>query len=117
VTQAQHPPSTSDPTRDAEAPVPSQRFGILATITIVGLISCLMALDAVTHAQPFVLPILSVALTTIGFTWAAITALRQRGRGVSLQDNMTGPGLVVFFGFAAAMLSDADQIVKHMKFF
>jgi hypothetical protein len=90
-------------------------FGHMASIAVVGAISCLMVIDALTHAQPLVLPLISATLTGIGFTWAAAIALRRRRSEAPLSDRLVWPSLIVFFGLAAAMLSDAEQLVKHLQ--
>jgi uncharacterized membrane protein YkvI len=96
-------------------PGSSKPLGLMASIAVVGLISCLMVIDALTHAQPLVLPLMSAVLTVIGFTWAAIITLRRSRLETPLPDRLVWPSLILFFGFAAAMLSDADQLVRHLQ--
>jgi hypothetical protein len=90
-----------------------QAFGSLASLVAVGLVSSLLVIDALTHAQPLAMPILSAALTVLGFAWAAVAALRRRD--VPLEEKETGPALLVFLGFAAAMLCDADQLATYLQ--
>lgn len=98
---------------DPAPPESTLPLGRLSSIVVVSLISCLLVIDALTHAQPLALPLLSAALTIIGFAWAAIIML---GRSeTSLPDRLVWPSLILFFGFAAAMLSDADQLVAHLQ--
>ncbi len=92
-----------------------QPFGSLLSLAAVALLSALLVLDALTHAQPLVLPILSAILTIIGFGWAAVAALQRRKPGVSLEEKEMGPAFVVFLGFAAAILSDADQLATYLQ--
>jgi hypothetical protein len=89
-------------------------LGSLASLGVIGLVSCLMAIDALTHSKPMVLPAISVVLTVVGFAWAAGVVLRHANTDTPLRDKMTGPGLFVFFGCAAAMLSDADQVARYL---
>jgi hypothetical protein len=86
----------------------------LTSAAVMALVACLLAADSLTHDKPLALPALSVGLTVIGFTWATVVAVRHRRTAGALQDRIMGPGLVVFFGLAAAMLSDADQLVKYL---
>jgi hypothetical protein len=87
----------------------------LASLAAVAAVSLLIVLDALTHSAPLVLPAISAALTIGGFAWAVVVALRKRPPGVRLPDQMTGPGLVVFLGCVAAMLSDADRVVSALR--
>lgn len=104
----------NQPTLSSGDPKRSIPLLSLASVAVVALLACLLAIDALTHAKPLVLPAISVGLSVVGFAWATGIALRHRHSGVALQDRMVGPGLVVFFGFAAAMLSDSDQLVKYL---
>jgi hypothetical protein len=90
-------------------------LGRWVSIAVVGLVSCLMVIDALTHSQPLVLPLISAVLTVVGFTWAAIITLRHGRQDTPLPNRMIWPSLMLFFGFAAAMLSDADQLVKYLQ--
>jgi hypothetical protein len=96
-------------------PESTKPLGLMASIAVVGLISCLMVIDALTHSQPLVLPLISAALTVVGFSWAAVITLRRSRREQPLPDRLLWPSLILFFGFAAAMLSDADQLVRHLQ--
>ena len=62
---------------------------------------------------PFALPMLSVALVVTGFLAAGWTIWRHRGDG-TLNDRMVTPGLLLFFGFAAAMLTDTEDLVQFL---
>jgi hypothetical protein len=81
---------------------------------LAALIVGLFALDGLTHDLPLVLPALSVVLTLAGIVWATGLALAGRGSGQQLTDRLAGPALVLFFGFAAATLSDADKLVPYL---
>jgi hypothetical protein len=94
---------------------PTSPLGRMVSIAVVGLMSCLMAIDALTHSRPLVLPLISAALTLVGFTWAAFITLRRGQHETPLPDRLIWPSLILFFGFAAAMLSDADQLVAHLQ--
>jgi hypothetical protein len=101
---------------DASAKPPKthrQPFTSLLSLSAVALLTGLLVIDALTHSKPLILPILSAALTVGGFAWAAVAALRHRER--PLEERETGPALVVFLGFAAAMLSDADQLATYLQ--
>jgi uncharacterized membrane protein YkvI len=93
----------------------TKSLGRMLSIAVVGLMSCLMAIDALTHSQPLVLPLISAALTVVGFTWSAFITLRRSEQETPLPDRLIWPALILFFGFAAAMLSDADQLVTHFQ--
>jgi hypothetical protein len=93
----------------------SNPLGRMASIAIVSLVSCLVLIDALTHSQPLILPLTSAALTIIGFTWAAILTLRHSRHENPLSDRLTWPSLMLFLGFAAAMLSDADRLVQYLQ--
>lgn len=96
---------------EARARGPLRAASIGIAVVVVGL----MCLDAFTYAHPLVLPTLSIVLTIAGFAWAAVSAMRHRADDVKLAERMTGPALVLFVGFAAAMLSDTDQVVAHLQ--
>jgi uncharacterized membrane protein YkvI len=93
---------------------PTSPLGRKATIAVIGMGACLMAIDALTHAQPLVLPLISAALTVVGFSWAAMVTLRNSAQA-PVNDQLLWPSLIVSFGFAAAMLSDSDQLVRHLQ--
>lgn len=78
--------------------------GALAMITVY----------ALTHPHPIVLPLLSVVLVVGGFAAMGLQALFHRGTADVL-GRLKVPGIVVFFGFAAAMLGDPDPAVQSLQ--
>ena len=107
MTDSQHNPAQGP--RRARGPSNAASIGI--AVVVVGL----MCLDVFTYAHPLVLPTLSIVLTISGFALAAVAATRHRADEVKLAERMTGPALVLFVGFAAAMLSDTDQVVGQLQ--
>lgn len=69
---------------------------------------------ALTHPHPIILPLLSVVLVVGGFAAMALQALLHRGTADVL-GRLKVPGIVVFFGFAAAMLGDPDPAVQSLQ--
>lgn len=69
---------------------------------------------ALVHPSALVLPTLSVILVIAGIVLAIVTWLRFRQLGDGIADKMTLPGLLVFVGFAAGILSDPDAAVQSM---
>lgn len=70
---------------------------------------------ALMHPHPLVLPLLSILLVTGGMIAAAIQTMRYRNTAASLIDKLKVPGLILFFGFAAAMLGDPDPAVQSLQ--
>lgn len=70
---------------------------------------------ALMHPHPLVLPLLSILLVTAGMIGAGIQAMRYRNTAVPLVDKLKVPGLILFFGFAAAMLGDPDPAVQSLQ--
>lgn len=64
------------------------------------------------HSHPLVLPLLSIILVTASVVMAASTAWQYRGSSAPLTDRLHLAGLVVFFGFIAAIIGDPDPAVK-----
>lgn len=70
---------------------------------------------ALTQSHPLVLMVLSVALVTGGIVASLVQFLRYRDRGVAPLTYLGVPSLVLFFGFAAAMLGDPDAAVQSLQ--
>lgn len=69
---------------------------------------------ALQHPHPVVMMLLSVLLVVAGFAFAAVQALRYRASSSDLADRLVLPAIIVFFGFAAAMLGDPDPAVESL---
>lgn len=69
---------------------------------------------ALLHPHPLVLPLLSIILVTAALGLSGIVYLRHRGAPGSIVDRLHLAGLMIFFGFAAAMLGDPDPAVKSL---
>jgi hypothetical protein len=72
------------------------------------------------HPHPLVLPLLSIILTTAGFCSAAAVWLSARSKGASegaakLEERLLAPGLIVFAGFAAAIMGDPDLALQSLQ--
>ena len=105
TTNSQHP-----------APIRAGRDnGYRASLGVAALMVSLLALDVLTHARPLVMPSLSALLTAGGFAWAAALIVLRRDAQRPLLEQLTGPALLLFFGFAAATLSDVDQLAGQLQ--
>lgn len=98
-----------------QLPATAGDSGHRASLGIAALMISLLALDVLTHARPLVMPGLSGLLTVGGFAWAAALMVFRRDAQFPMLDRMTGPALLLFFGFAAAMLSDTDDFVGQLQ--
>ena len=66
------------------------------------------------HSHPLVLPMLSVILVTASIVMAGFAAWRHRGTTTPLSDRLHLAGLIIFFGFVAAIIGDPDPAVKSL---
>ncbi len=89
--------------------------GVLAVVTAVAFL----------QADPLALPLLSVALVLPGFALAGFVLawrfFHNGETGTAHQEQMSGlidlSGLIVFFGFAAAILSDPNAVVQSLQMY
>lgn len=70
---------------------------------------------ALTQSHPLVLMVLSIALVTGGIVASVVQLLRYRNRDLAPLSYLGVPSLVLFFGFAAAMLGDPDAAVQSLQ--
>lgn len=77
-------------------------------------LSCVTAV-ALLHPHPLVLPLLSVILVMASLGLSAFVAFQHRHESGSLIDRLHLAGLIMFFGFAAAMMGDPDPAVKSLE--
>ncbi len=66
------------------------------------------------HSHPLVLPLLSIILVTASVAMAGVVAWRHRGSSTPLTNRLHLAGLVIFFGFVAAIIGDPDPAVKSI---
>ena len=85
------------------------------SLGIAGTVLALVTFIALLHPHPLVLPLLSVILTVSGFVFAGIVAWRNRGSALPVLDKLHLPALIIFFGFAAAMLGDVDPAIQSIQ--
>ncbi len=72
-------------------------------------------LAALAHPSALLLPLLSALLVSAGFALAAVNWFRFRRTPEVMTDRMTLPGLLVFYGFAAAIFSDPDAVAQSLS--
>ena len=73
-------------------------------------------LGALLHPHPLVLGVLAAILVVGGFMIAGAAYLTQRRRTSADRDGYLLPGLMIFGGFVAAALCDADRAVQSLGF-
>ena len=83
-----------------------------AAWSIAGLTVALIAASEFAHLPPLVLPVVSASLVLAGFLTAAWVAFASKGRNEPVADRFAIPGLLLFFGFAAAMMADLDRVTQ-----
>ena len=66
------------------------------------------------HPSPLVLLALSIILVLGGFTAAAVVAVLYRKTQSLMIDRLQIHGLIVFCGFAAAMLGNPDLAIQSL---
>lgn len=67
------------------------------------------------HSHPLVLPLLSILLVGAAIVIAAFVAWRDRRLATPRSDRFHLAGLVIFFGFAAAIMGDPDPAVRSLE--
>lgn len=67
------------------------------------------------HPHPLVLPLLSIILVAAAFAVSGCIWLRERTSAGSLSEKLHLPALILFFGFAAAIIGDPDPAVKSLE--
>ena len=85
------------------------------SIGIAAAVLAVVTLFAVAHPHPLVLPLLSVILVVAGFIAAGWVWYRSRGAEGDRLARLSTPGVILFFGFAAAMLGDPDPAVQSLQ--
>jgi ABC-type xylose transport system permease subunit len=83
---------------------------------IPSIILSLVLLAALAHPNPLLLPILSALFVTVGFGIACGHWLRHRRTPSVMVEKMSLAGLLVFFGFAAAVFSDPDAVAQSLTY-
>ena len=71
-------------------------------------------LAALVHPHPMVPAVLSAVLVVAGFAMAAMVIARKGWSRAARDDALLLPAVVLFSGFAAAILCDADRAVATM---
>ena len=66
------------------------------------------------HPHPLVLPLLSIILVAASLTLSGVIWLRNRAATGSIVEKLHLAGLILFFGFAAAIMGDPDPAVKSL---
>ncbi len=66
------------------------------------------------HSHPLVLPLLSIILVTASVVMAGVVSWRHRGTATPITERLHLAGLVIFFGFVAAIIGDPDPAVKSI---
>lgn len=66
------------------------------------------------HPSPLLLPVLSIALVLIGLAYATVVALIPASKAIRLE-RLQRPALILFFGFAAAMVGDPDPAIQSLQ--
>lgn len=93
------------------------------SLLIAGGVLTFVTAAALLHPAPLALPVLSGVLVLAGFALAGFALtwrFFRKGKGMpSRPGHMSGlvdlSGLIVFFGFAAAILSDPDAAVQALQ--
>lgn len=67
------------------------------------------------HPHPLVLPLLSIILVAAALAVSGVIWLRNRTASGSLVEKLHLAGLILFFGFAAAIMGDPDPAVKSLE--
>jgi hypothetical protein len=99
-----------DSNRPFDGGVRDQSVSLLIPVVALSVVTVV----ALQHPHPAVMMLLSVVLVVAGFVFAAIQAVRCRASGSNLVDRLVLPAIIVFFGFAAAMLGDPDPAVESL---
>ncbi len=71
-------------------------------------------LAALVHPHPIVPAVLSAVLVVAGFVMATLVVVRKGWARASAGDGLMLPAVVLFSGFVAAILCDADRAVETM---
>ena len=66
------------------------------------------------HPHPVVPAVLSAVLVVAGFIMATVVIVRKGWAGAAANDALLLPTIVLFSGFAAAILCDADRAVATL---
>lgn len=96
--------------RDGEATGSGNGPGFIAPSVVLGVVT----LGALVHPNPLVLGVLGALLVVAGFVMAGLIMLRHRRQSQAMADRLQLPGLLLFFGFLAAALCDADRAVQNL---
>jgi hypothetical protein len=78
-------------------------------LIVPGVVLSIANLAALAHPHPLVPAVLSAVLVVAGFVMAAVVLLRKGWAKGSADNGLLLPALVLFSGFAAAILCDADR--------
>lgn len=71
-------------------------------------------IGALVHPHPLVPAVLSAVLVIAGFVMAAVVVQRKGWAKASKGDGLLLPAVVLFAGFVAAILCDADRAVQML---
>jgi hypothetical protein len=90
------------------------------SLFIAGTVLALVLFVAWLHPHALVLPLLSIIITTAGFSgaaaiWLSAQRTAAKARRTSLEDRLLTPGLIVFAGFAAAIMGDPDLALQSLQ--
>jgi hypothetical protein len=91
---------------------PTSRLLLASVLTVLAALSALATLRLPTALIP---PALSTLLVLSGFGLAASSYLKSLRTGHVCTDCYTVAGLLVYLGFAAALLTDAEQTLTFIE--
>lgn len=98
--------------RDGEATGSGNGPGFIAPSVVLAVVM----LGALVHPNPLVLGVLGALLVVAGFVMAGANMLLHRRQPERLGDRLQLPALLLFFGFVAAALCDADRAVQGLAY-
>lgn len=70
---------------------------------------------AMAHPHPLALPLVSSAFVVVGLVAALAAAILAYSRKLPAASRLGVPGLVVMFGFAAALLGEAEPVLEYLQ--
>lgn len=84
------------------------------SLVIPAIVLSIANIAALVHPHPLVPAALSAVLVTAGFVMATVVILRHGWARASKDDALLLPAVVLFAGFVAATLCDADRAVQTL---
>ena len=88
----------------------NRRIGLETVAAIIGAVAL-----ASFFPQPLFMPMLSAMLVVLGFSIAAISCLRREPQAVAAATHWDQAGMLLFIGFAVAMLSEPAELLAYME--